>query len=65
MLADTQGEQPHCGFPEVQFLRNAAALVRHGARVVGGEQTETPEALKARNDARPPGVAKVRPPAAG
>jgi hypothetical protein len=58
--AHAQGEQPHCGFPEVQFLRNAERLVRHGARVVVVEQTETPEQLRMRNDARAPGVTKVQ-----
>ena len=55
-----QGEQPHCGFPEVQYLRHAERLVRQGLRVVVVEQTETPEMLRARNDARPAGQAKAR-----
>ena len=58
--ANEQGEQPHCGFPEVQYLRHAERLVRQGLRVVVVEQTETPDMLRARNDARPPGQAKAR-----
>ena len=58
--AHAQGEQPHCGFPEVQYLRHAERLARQGLRVVVVEQTETPEMLRARNDARPAGQAKAR-----
>lgn len=54
-----QGEQPHCGFPEVQYLRHAERLVRHGLRVVVVEQTETPEMLRVRNENRPAGQSKV------
>ena len=45
----TQGDQPHCGFPENNYHANAERLARAGHRVVVIEQTETPEQLKARN----------------
>lgn len=54
-----QGEQPHCGFPEVNYLMHAERLVRAGLRVVVVEQTETPDMLRIRNEQRPAGQAKV------
>ena len=54
-----QGEQPHCGFPEVNFLMHAERLVRAGLRVVVVEQTETPDMLRIRNEQRPAGQSKV------
>ena len=55
----TQGDQPHCGFPEAKYLDCVERLVRHGLRVVVVEQTETPEMLKQRNDSRAAGTKKV------
>ncbi|KAJ6680085.1 DNA MISMATCH REPAIR PROTEIN MUTS FAMILY MEMBER [Salix purpurea] len=43
-----KGEQPHCGFPEKNFLMNAEKLARKGYRVLVVEQTETPEQLELR-----------------
>ena len=54
-----KGEQPHCGFPEVNYLMHAERLVRAGLRVVVVEQTETPEMLRVRNENRPAGQPKV------
>ncbi|KAG5231682.1 DNA mismatch repair protein [Salix suchowensis] len=45
---DAHGEQPHCGFPEKNFLMNAEKLARKGYRVLVVEQTETPEQLELR-----------------
>ncbi|EIE20176.1 hypothetical protein COCSUDRAFT_18682, partial [Coccomyxa subellipsoidea C-169] len=57
-LTYMKGEQPHCGFPEVNYLMHAERLVRAGLRVVVVEQTETPDMLRIRNDNRPAGQAK-------
>ncbi|KAF9682541.1 hypothetical protein SADUNF_Sadunf05G0119700 [Salix dunnii] len=43
-----KGEQPHCGFPEKNFLMNVEKLARKGYRVLVVEQTETPEQLELR-----------------
>lgn len=45
-----QGDQPHAGFPEANYLTHAERLARAGHRVVVVEQTETPDQLKARNE---------------
>ena len=58
-LINLQGEQPHCGFPEVNYLMHAERLVRAGLRVVVVEQTETPDMLRIRNEQRPAGQSKV------
>ncbi|CAL8470971.1 g10513 [Coccomyxa elongata] len=57
-LTYMKGEQPHCGFPEVNYLMHAERLVRAGLRVVVVEQTETPDMLRIRNEQRPAGQAK-------
>jgi DNA mismatch repair protein MSH6 len=44
--------QPHAGFPEVRYHEMAEALARAGYRVVVVEQTETPDMLAKRNEAR-------------
>ena len=60
MLA--QGDQPHCGFPEVNYAQHAERLARAGLRVVVIEQTETPDQLRVRNEQRKAsGKNKVRP----
>jgi DNA mismatch repair protein MSH6 len=51
-LSFMKGEQPHVGFPEAAYHSMAEGLARQGYRVVVVEQTETPDALKARNEAR-------------
>ncbi|KAF1891797.1 hypothetical protein Lal_00031606 [Lupinus albus] len=43
-----KGEQPHCGFPEKNFLMNVEKLARKGYRVLVVEQTETPEQMELR-----------------
>lgn len=43
-----KGEQPHCGFPEANYSRNAETLARRGYRVVVVEQVETPQMLAER-----------------
>lgn len=51
-LTYMRGEQPHAGFPEAAYAGMAATLARAGVKVVVIEQTETPEALAARNEKR-------------
>jgi DNA mismatch repair protein MSH6 len=51
-LSFMAGEKPHAGFPEVGYAAAAARLARAGHRVVVVEQTETPDGLAARNEAR-------------
>jgi DNA mismatch repair protein MSH6 len=51
-LSYMKGDQPHCGFPEAAYHAHAERLARAGRRVVVVEQTETPEGLARRNDAR-------------
>ncbi|KAK8958386.1 DNA mismatch repair protein MSH6 [Platanthera guangdongensis] len=46
--SNTQGDQPHCGFPEKNFSVNLEKLARKGYRVLVVEQTETPEQLELR-----------------
>lgn len=48
----SQGEQPHCGFPEKNYHQNAERLARAGLKVVVVEQTETPAQLSIRNEER-------------
>ncbi|CAL0304976.1 unnamed protein product [Lupinus luteus] len=43
-----KGEQPHCGFPEKNFLMNVEKLARKGYRVLVVEKTETPEQMELR-----------------
>ncbi|GAA0138288.1 DNA metabolism protein [Lithospermum erythrorhizon] len=43
-----KGDQPHCGFPEKNFLINSEKLARKGYRVLVVEQTETPQQLDLR-----------------
>ncbi|CAG9467722.1 unnamed protein product [Pedinophyceae sp. YPF-701] len=57
-LAIMRGDQPHAGFPEVNYHAHAEMLVRAGYRVVVVEQTETPQQLAERNDRRPKGTKK-------
>lgn len=47
-----QGDQPHAGFPEVNYHAHAERLARAGLRVVVVEQTETPTQLAERNEER-------------
>ena len=49
-----KGEQPHAGFPEKNYQKNAETLARNGHKVVMIEQTETPAMLAERKkkDAR-------------
>lgn len=47
-----QGDQPHCGFPEVNYHMHAERLARAGLRVVVVEQSETPAQLAVRNEER-------------
>eukprot|EP00899_Mesostigma_viride_P023184 jgi/Mesvir1/404/Mv11296-RA.1 len=46
-----KGDQPHCGFPEKNYTKNAEILARKGYRVLVVEQTETPQQLEERNRA--------------
>jgi DNA mismatch repair protein MSH6 len=46
-----KGEQPHAGFPEKNYQKNAETLARNGHKVVTIEQTETPAMLAARKQA--------------
>ena len=43
-----KGEQPHAGFPEKNYQKNAETLARNGHKVVTIEQTETPAMLAER-----------------
>ncbi|KAH0467039.1 hypothetical protein IEQ34_004277 [Dendrobium chrysotoxum] len=43
-----KGDQPHCGFPEKNFLMNLEKLAMKGYRVLVVEQTETPDQLELR-----------------
>ncbi len=45
-----KGEKAHSGFPEISYGKFSDQLVMKGYRVARVEQTETPEALKLRND---------------
>eukprot|EP01038_Epipyxis_sp_PR26KG_P007516 gene7516-10239_t len=47
-----KGVKAHSGFPEINYGKCASALVAKGYRVARVEQTETPEMLKERNDAK-------------
>jgi DNA mismatch repair ATPase MutS len=51
-LSFMKGDQPHVGFPEAAYHGMAEGLARQGYRVVVVEQTETPDALRARNEQR-------------
>ena len=51
-------EAPHVGFPEAVISKYAQKLVAIGYKVGVVEQMETPQELKARNDAKPKGVKK-------
>ena len=48
-----KGEQPHAGFPEKNYQKNAETLARNGHKVVTIEQTETPAMLAERKKKDP------------
>jgi DNA mismatch repair protein MSH6 len=47
-----KGTKGHSGFPEVSYGKFASTLVSKGYKVARVEQTETPDMLKERNDAK-------------